>query len=73
MLPERRRLAGTITQSRTASAIQPLDCGPPATALAEIALTIACRTKPNTTVAAEHRAEPRHGRSLTISVSRITP
>ena len=65
--------AGTITQSRTTSAIQPLDCGPPATAAGEIASTIACAANPNTTVATEHREPYVHGRSLTISVSRITP
>ena len=53
MLPAVVGFAGTITQFRSAVAIQPLDWGAPATALAETALTITCTTNPNTAVAAE--------------------
>src|SRR5713101_198300 len=61
--PGTRGLAGTITQSRSALAIQPPDCGPPATALADMARAMACAAKPKATVAARTAASRRHGRS----------
>src|ERR1700735_2356798 len=66
-------LAGTITQSRSALAIQPPDWGPLATALADIAWAMAYAAKPNATVAASTTASLRHGRTLASRVSRIRP
>ena len=73
MLPARVGLDGTTTQLWTRSEIQPLDCGPPATADGLIALTIVCTRMPNTTVAPRIAPSRAQGRILTTIVARIRP
>ena len=66
-------LAGTMIQSRSPSRIKPADCGPPATALGEMAAVMACAAKPSATVAPRTAPSLRQGRSLTSRVSRPSP
>ena len=62
-----------MIQSRSPSPSQPLDCGPLATALGEMAAAMACAAKPSATVAPRTAASLRQGRSLTSRVSRPSP